>query len=110
MLFSAVHFCLRELALTQSCLELCAATFTPLPKTAGAAAVLKKGAQANGDELVAYCREHIAAKVPERIDIAGAAEDRDRKILKRVSRDLGTDRPRRLTRRELGEHLLGVLA
>jgi len=54
-----------------------------------AAVVLKEGAKATGEEIVAYCRNHLAAyKAPARVDfVPELPKSATGKILKRMLRD-----------------------
>ncbi len=56
------------------------------------AVVPRPGASVSPEEVIAYCRDHIAAyKVPARVDVVGELpKSATGKILKRVLRDTGT--------------------
>jgi long-chain acyl-CoA synthetase len=54
-----------------------------------AAIILKEDARATGEEIIAYCRSHMAAyKAPARVDfVADLPKSATGKILKRTLRD-----------------------
>jgi long-chain acyl-CoA synthetase len=56
-----------------------------------AAIVLREGARATADEIIAYCRRHMAAyKAPARVDfVSELPKSATGKILKRTLRDQG---------------------
>jgi acyl-CoA synthetase (AMP-forming)/AMP-acid ligase II len=60
-------------------------------ETAAAAIVLKEGARATAEEVIAYCRSHMAAyKAPARVDfVSELPKSATGKILKRTLRDKG---------------------
>ncbi len=66
----------------------------PQGEQVAAAVVLKPGATVSADDIIAYCRENIAAyKVPARIDlVAELPKSASGKILKRILRQQFADR------------------
>jgi long-chain acyl-CoA synthetase len=58
-------------------------------ETVVAAIVLREGAKATGEEIIAYCRNHLAAyKAPARVDfVPELPKSATGKILKRMLRD-----------------------